>query len=346
MLQKMGEQIMNYKTLILIMAILIGMGAHISQSEAAELNFSVQAIIPENQIDKKQSYFDLKMEPGQSQNLAVLITNNSAKDIVVNASANTATTNDNGIAAYDKTTKKPDDSLRVNFSEIAKVEPEISIPANSSVQEIVHISLPKESFKGVVLGGLVFSEKVMEDKKNQKTDNQITNRYAYTIAVQLTETNKEVTPNLKLKGVTAGQVNFRNVILAAIQNDQPTIIKNLKLKGAIYKKNSKKVLYQTEATDRRMAPNSTFNFAIDLDNQEMKPGDYIFKGKASTGGRSWTFSKEFKIKSSEAKTYNKKAVELKANYDWLYAVIPGVILLLIGIIFWLSLKLKRLGGKK
>ncbi|PGQ04814.1 cell surface protein, partial [Bacillus thuringiensis] len=39
--------------------------------EAAEMKFAVTAVIPENQVDKNQTYFDLKMEPGQKQTLQV-----------------------------------------------------------------------------------------------------------------------------------------------------------------------------------------------------------------------------------------------------------------------------------
>ena len=336
---------MNYKVIVSMIVLMIGLCFPIAQSEAAELNFSVQAVIPDNQIDKKQTYFDLKMEPKQEQNLAVIMTNTTDKSILVEVSANTAITNDNGIVEYNNTTKKADDSLKVGFKDLAKVEPEIIIPANQSVQAIVHLKMPDEPFKGVILGGLVFSEKLTKDQIEAEKGNQITNLFAYTIGVELTESNEAVSPNLKLIGVTAGQVNFRNAILATIQNDQPTIIKDLKIIGNIYKKNEKGILYKTELTDCRMAPNSNFNLAVSLDNQEMKPGDYTFKGIATSGEKKWEFSKEFSIDAAVAKKNNKKAVELEKTNKWMNVGIVAIILCLTVVIGVLIYKLKKLKAR-
>ena len=38
---------------------------------ASEFNFAVNPVIPENQIDKEKTYFDLKMEPGAVQTVEV-----------------------------------------------------------------------------------------------------------------------------------------------------------------------------------------------------------------------------------------------------------------------------------
>ncbi|MEN2666160.1 WxL protein peptidoglycan domain-containing protein [Listeria aquatica] len=46
---------------------------------AAEMNFAVQAIIPGNQIDKSQTYFDLRMKPGQKQDIEVELRNDTKK---------------------------------------------------------------------------------------------------------------------------------------------------------------------------------------------------------------------------------------------------------------------------
>lgn len=306
---------MNYKVIVSLIVLIIGIGFPIVQSDASELNFSVQAVIPNNQLDKKQTYFDLKMEPNQEQNLAIIVTNTTDKSIQIEVAANTAITNDNGLVEYNNRTKKTDESLQVGFKDLVKVEPEVVIPANQSVQVIVHLKMPNEQFKGVILGGLVFSEKLTEDQKKTEKKEQITNLYAYTIGVVLTETNEDVAPNLKLLDVNPGQVNFRNSILATIQNNQPSIISNLEMKGEIYKKNGNKVLYQTELKNLRMAPNSNFNFAVSLNNKEMKPGKYTFKGVATAGEKKWKFTKDFTIDSTVAKLNNKKAVGLEKIID-------------------------------
>ena len=69
-------------------------------ANAAEMKFAVTAVIPENQIDKNQTYFDLKMQPGQKQTIQVQMKNDTNKEVVVESFANTAITNSNGITDY------------------------------------------------------------------------------------------------------------------------------------------------------------------------------------------------------------------------------------------------------
>lgn len=64
------------------------------------MKFAVTAVIPENQIDKSQTYFDLKMQPGQKQTIQVQMKNDTNKEVVVESFANTAITNSNGITDY------------------------------------------------------------------------------------------------------------------------------------------------------------------------------------------------------------------------------------------------------
>lgn len=44
----------------------IGVEAH-----ASEFNFAVTPTIPENQVDKSKTYFDLKMAPGAKQTVEI-----------------------------------------------------------------------------------------------------------------------------------------------------------------------------------------------------------------------------------------------------------------------------------
>lgn len=312
---------------------------------ASEMSFSVQAVIPENQIDKTQTYFDLKMKAGQTQDLTVEMRNDTSEAVTVNVLPNTAITNQNGIVEYNNTNKKQDSSLKVSFKDIATVEKEITIPAKSQKQVKVHVQMPKESYDGVILGGLYFTEKSIEKQDNTSKGSQIVNRYAYVIGVKLTETDKVVNPELRLNEVKATQVNYRNVFTANIQNYESAILKDLKIDGKIYKKGSDKVLYSASRENLRMAPNSNFDYAISLDNKPFKSGKYIFKGIAKSGSRKWNFEKEFEIKGTTARNYNKSAVSLENDYTWVYLLI-GLILFMILLIVIIILTKKLRAIKK
>jgi hypothetical protein len=316
------------------------------KASAAEMSFSVQAIIPDNQVDKSQSYFDLRMSPGQAQDLTVEMRNDTAEAVTVNVLPNTAITNQNGIVEYNNTSTARDSTLKTSFKEIATTDKEVSIPAKSKKQIKVHVQMPTNSYDGVVLGGLYFTEKA-KPEENKDKGSQIVNRYAYVIGVKLTETDTVVNPDLKLTSVQAKQVNYRNVIAANIQNTQSALLKDLSIEGKVYTKGGKNVLYSTKRDNLRMAPNSNFDFGISLNNKPFKPGKYTFKGTAKSGKQTWTFEKDFEIKGETAKTYNKQAVSLKKDYTWIYLLIGLVIfLILLLVIIILIRKLKAEKAQK
>lgn len=305
---------------------------------ASEMSFAVQAIIPENQIDKSQTYFDLQMQPGQSQDLMVEMRNDTSEAVTVNVLPNTAITNQNGIVEYSDTTTARDNSLKVGFKDIATTDKEVTIAAKSKKQIAVHVQMPKASYDGVILGGIYFTEKNTQSEEKESKGSQIINRYAYVIGVKLTETDKVINPELRLNDVKATQVNYRNVITANIQNYTPSIIKDLKIDGKVYSKGGSKVLYSESRENLRMAPNSNFDYAISLNNKPFKPGKYTFKGVAKSGDKEWKFEKDFEIKGEESRKYNKEAVSLEKDYTWIYILVGIVVVSILLIIILILLK--------
>ncbi len=76
----------------------IGVEAH-----ASEFNFAVTPTIPENQVDKSKTYFDLKMAPGAKQTVEIQLRNDTDEDITIENTVNSATTNLNGVVEYRQT---------------------------------------------------------------------------------------------------------------------------------------------------------------------------------------------------------------------------------------------------
>ncbi len=100
-------------------------------SKASELNFSVNAVIPDNQIDKEKSYFDLKVTPGEKQKLKVKLRNTTDKEIVINPHIQSAKTNKNGVIDYTPNKIKKDDTLKIAMEDVAKVPEEVTVPPQS-----------------------------------------------------------------------------------------------------------------------------------------------------------------------------------------------------------------------
>ncbi|EUJ30295.1 hypothetical protein MFLO_10748 [Listeria floridensis FSL S10-1187] len=164
--------ILKFKRIIAVVLIaLLSIAIVAKPTKAAEMNFAVQAIIPSNQVDKTQTYFDLRMKPGQKQDIEVELRNDTKRAVTIEIQANRSITNDNGVVEYNNSTKKKDPSLKVDFNEIAKVQKEATLKPGTSQRVKVHLKMPQEKFDGIVLGGLYFTEKdeaKNDDKKKQK----------------------------------------------------------------------------------------------------------------------------------------------------------------------------------
>lgn len=334
--------------LITLAAPLISEATVESSSETAEQMeeagaLSIQAVIPENQRDLSKTYFDLRMTPGQEQIIEVVLINNSDEEIIVEVETNDATTNSNGIVEYTKIEGNRDPSLKYGFSDIAETETEVVIAPHTSENASIKLKMPDEEFDGEILGGLYIKEKNQNSKASQNEDGSaVVNSFAYNIGVLLTENDNTVKPILNLKEVKAGQINLRNVIQANFQNPQATIITNLSFDVKVYRKGDEKPIIAQTSDGNRMAPNSNFDFGIDMKNQAFSAGTYILKGEATNGNEEWQFEKEFTITSDEAKDYNKIAVELEDTFPWFWIIAISILLFIALVVaIFLFRKVKR-----
>ncbi|MGG0175574.1 DUF916 and DUF3324 domain-containing protein [Gottfriedia acidiceleris] len=321
------------KLLLIFSAILLTL-SFIPLSVKAENNidFSVKAIIPTNQIDHLKSYFDLKMSPGQKQDLKIEVFNNSKKEETIQGNITFATTNDNGLIDYSESNSKDaDESLKYPLTSLINVpQKEVVIPPGKSKVVTFSITMPKDEYKGVILGAAHFKKKIEETEKSSKSESiNIKNEYAYVVGIKLSENTKEVEPDLHLLDIKPKLVNYRTTIAPTIQNSESTIVKDMSIDAQIFKKGSNKVLYSSKKTEMSMAPNSNFDYAIDLNNNPIEPGTYRLKMKAIIGTQVWEWDELFTI-GKEATDLNNKAVEIKNNHYWYY--IGGGLLLLVGII--------------
>ena len=147
-------------TLFLSVFLLLGYYLPISgYAQEGDVEFSVKAIIPDNQIDTKKSYFDLRMQPKQKQEIETILYNSSDEEITINISVHNATTNQNGLIVYEQDAKI-DPSLKVPLNTIVTVsDQKITIPAYRSKTITATIEMPDDEFDGMILGGLHLKKK-------------------------------------------------------------------------------------------------------------------------------------------------------------------------------------------
>lgn len=302
--------------------------------------FSVTPLNPETG-EAQSSYYDLQVKPNEKIKLQVEIINSSSKEMKIQVEANHATTNDNGVSSYLKEEDR-DSSLTVAFEDLAKVEEEqVTVPANSTKNAVVDITIPEEPFKGQILGGLRFTEVKEQNPEEQKS--AIANNIAYTIGVLLHESDEEVAPEMAMNDVITEQRNYRNYISANLQNKAPRMIKELKVDAKVFAQGTDELRYEASNDAMRMAPNSNFNFGISLEDKKFVPGDYTMKVTGTADGTPFEFSKDFTISAEEAKEYNKNAVfaqEDETISPWVY-VLGVCSLLIIGLLLFLLIKKRR-----
>ncbi|MBC1501333.1 DUF916 and DUF3324 domain-containing protein [Listeria weihenstephanensis] len=311
------------KSVLLMIVTSVIFGAtfiHTEIVQAVKTNFSVSAIIPDNQIDKSKTYFDLRVEPGQVQVLEVLLSNGRDDPLTVETSARTATTNNKGLVDYDNTAIKKDETLRYPFSEMAELPKEVTIPARQSKTLKVKVTTPSKPFSGVILGGIHISEKDTQIKRD------------YIVGVIISENSAEVKADMKLNGIKLAQDNHRNVLKVNVQNPKPMILPNLAVDAHVYREGSEKLLYETKEYGLRMAPNSNFDFSINWNNQRFQPGKYRLKMVMASDNRIWKWEEPFEITSDVAAKLNDTATLTESN-DTIWYIIGVSVVILLGIVY-------------
>ncbi len=192
---------------------------------ASAFNFSVTPITSENQIDKRKTYFDLQLVPDQEVELKAELRNDTEKEVKIDISVNSATTNSNVMVEYGKNEIEKDESLIFDLIDYVSYPETVTLEPKSVQTVVFHAKMPKDRFDGVLAGGITFKEIVTEKDQTENKDQSLSieNEYAYTVALLMRQTLNEVAPNLVLHEVKPDQINARNVILANVQNDQKPI---------------------------------------------------------------------------------------------------------------------------
>ncbi|QBO36383.1 DUF3324 domain-containing protein [Periweissella cryptocerci] len=302
---------------------------------ANQFNFAVEPQLPKNQINKKHSYFDLKVAPNQKQTLEVKLKNDTDKPVVVEAQINTAKTNSNGVVEYNSDKLKLDKSLPVAIKDILTAPETITIPAKSAKNLNLALKMPAKQFKGVLAGGITFKEVSTTKEAAKKKGVSIVNKYAYVVGVVLREENTPVAATMTMPKAYAGQVNFRNNIIAELHNTSAKYINQVEVTSKIYKKNGTKALYSNKKNQLQMAPNAIMDYPTSLGGQRLQAGKYTIKVDVKAGTDEWHFAEDFEITRREARSLNEQDVTVTEDNTWWF-VAAGVVLLVgvIGLIYY------------
>ncbi|WP_207696236.1 hypothetical protein DOK67_0002032 [Enterococcus sp. DIV0212c] len=312
------------------------------------MGYSVQAVIPENQIDQSKTYFDLKMNPGQTQNIELEIKSSSEETLNLAVVPYIGTTNQNGELEYSVEPEKNDSTLVYPITRLISGQQKVTLKPKETKRVTFTLKMPKKAFEGKIVGGFnVYDEAndATNESKSKKNDVQIKNVFSVVIGIQLRENLDKIKPELKLNTVKASLFNYRTAITANIQNIKSDFVSDLTLTAKIRKNDSSKVLYEAEKSEMAMAPNSNFNFPISLENQELAAGSYELDVVAHSKDDEWTFTKKFRITDEEAARLNEEAIEVESKtsnkFVWIISLSIGLITILLFVIFFLLWRRKK-----
>ncbi|EKF51515.1 DUF916 and DUF3324 domain-containing protein [Lactococcus garvieae] len=350
----------NLKKWAVFTLVLSGIIAFGKPAFANQFNFSVKAVLPENQASKA-SYFDLLMKPDQEQTLSVELSNSTDKSVTVEQGLASATTNLNGVVEYSPNNIKADSSLKYNMKNYVNLDKEIVLPAKTTKTVKIKVKMPATRFKGYMAGGLTYKEKQSEKKTSDSKGISIQNEYAYVIALLMSQESEKVAPDLKLTKVAPGQVNYRNVINANLQNPTMGYLNQMQLSETIKGIDNPKLVYKSSKEMMQMAPNSNFDYPLSLNGEKLQPGKYQLKmtvhGQKDENGKyvvkdskgnetrykyEWKFTQDFEITADKARELNQKDVTIKQDNSWIkWLIIALIILVLILILFFILWKRRK-----
>ena len=316
-------------------------GQAIEQEKAKnEVGFTVQPVLPDNQIDSSKGFYFIPVKAEEETKLTLKVKSTMKEARTVRISIEDAYTNQNGQIDYEGLNKKQDTSLKDPLSKITDVSSKEITVKNHEIKEVtLTIKTPKEQFDGVKAAAVCI--KKVDSEKEQKG---IGTTYGYRVGLVITE-QEDIDYNsgtsLNLLKVKPTVHQGKRVIQTSLQNPEPKILDDLTVQTKLRKKGSKEVLRKRTTNDMRMAPNSQFDFATNWGVDPIKPGTYVLSVKATSKEKSWNWSKEFTIGEEQAKKINEEASYTLTYPKWIPIVVILLGILTITIIGCLYLRRKK-----
>lgn len=325
---------MNKKMLVLILIVIpISLMLGVRQVVASNVDYSVIPYPSENQLNRENTYYDLKFTKNEKENLKVRVKNNSDKEITIETNVDKATTNSNGVVEYKNSSKHKSADLKYDIKDFVKADKvEIVLAPHTEEDIIFEVTQPNEDFDGVIAGGLNFTQKLTDDYVGTSSM-AVRNQYSYSIALVLHGNKDLIKYNITHGSVEVKQSNGRNNIYFPIKNNTAAFFNKVNIRGEIYTRKGRKAVYSDELSNGQVAPNSIYEYLIGTNQTKLKPGKYTAKIVVESKGEKWVFTDNFEISEKESKKLNNTGVIKKKDYSTCVLIGSISVLLIIFLIF-------------
>lgn len=299
-------------------------------------SFTVKAVIPHNQTNKRLTYYDLQVHPQQKQTLRLIVTNLGIKKLKVALNINNAYTSQNGIISYDKPYIHLYKAQQPALSDLVQGKRHKNIVLDPHQSRTVKFTYqaPKTSFRGIILGGITASAAVSNSRKKNLT---IQNRIRYVTGIVLRSQSHTVNPHLTLgSSVHVQSRNMQSGLSFELRNAQPINLSKMKLHVRITPKTRHMPL--KHLSNMQMAPNSTWQVFVPY--KKLTAGTYVLHlNVKEKPGWEQNFTRKFTItKSQEDNLYKEKRARNWPVLTWIVLIVILGTLLVIVYLLWVYLQ--------
>lgn len=290
------------------------------QQSNQEVGYTVQAILPETQIDQQKTFFYFQVRPKEKQTIKVRVTSMQKEPVTVVAKLTNAYTNGLAEIGYSEDKNFLDASLTQPLSDIATIlQSEVTVE-NFETKDVEIEVAPTESFTGIKLGALEFSN------KEEKEADGVSSAYGYRIGLMIAENagKYEDAKQLNLVNVFPTLNHGKRAVALNFQNPDPQINKNMKFDVQITKADDASFKKNLELENGRMAPNSSFDLMVDWGVEQLQAGKYQAKVKVVSASGIWEWNESFEITANQAAKVNKEAAYNLMLPNWIKYTIVGL----------------------
>ncbi|WP_265460457.1 DUF916 and DUF3324 domain-containing protein [Enterococcus sp. HY326] len=299
----------------LFITILMPTRVHAADTEDP-LGFSVEAVRPDTQIDQNKTFFFIKTEPGQPQELKVKVTGTGSESVKIKVYVANAVTSEE--ATIDYVAGKENNSTLVNsLEEITSIDQtEIEVAPEETKEVTLTVSPPAESYTGAKIGAVYF-EKVTEEESTDAVNSQ----YAYRIGIIASgdgAVDYSRGQTLNLLSAEPELLRLQKTIGLTFENPESQVISDFSMKIEIVDKESGAVVKTQSMNKGSIAPNSQFTYPVDWGIDAIPSGTYIARVSAQSNLHEWELEQEFTISAEKAKEMNDETVFKLTLPSWFY----------------------------
>ncbi|KAF1301959.1 hypothetical protein BAU17_00905 [Enterococcus sp. CU12B] len=300
-------------------------------------SFDISIEPPASQTKPELMYYDLQLAPSKKEKLPIVITNKSEKELSLELSFNRAVNNMNGMIDYSNSSKEKSTSAPFDIEKFVTLsEEKILLPPEGTQTIYAEVEMPNQEFSGVLAGGVYIKQSAEKD-----FEGNVQNLFARELAILLRSDLTPVTPEFSINKAYSQQVNGRNAVGLQIENLSAAYVNQMML--------NYEVMYEGEETgiveerEINFAPNTVMDYFIPLNGKAFEPGTYTVNTTLVAGEQVWKGSSTFTVNREAAKKFNDTDVTIeKEPFPWLTLGIGTMVVLLIIVVTYLSLKNRKL----